>query len=199
MAKIAYTLFRSNRKTVQIKVKDGKVIVHAPLSCPKSKIDEFVSGDAEKIKSIMKWQKEYKASLEKQSSEGKLLFRGKEIVLPGANVYTVRRFLDDAKWELVARTKELAAAHGLKYGKLSFSDARTLWGTCSSSHDIRLNIRLLCLDPRLWDYVILHELTHTLHHDHSPAFWADLEKMMPDCQRRRAELKEFGYVLECYR
>ena len=67
----------------------------------------------------------------------------------------------------------------MTYGKLSVRGQRTLWGSYSSSGTLSLNYKLLFLPPELVDYVVLHELAHTRHMDHSRAFWRLLDKMIP--------------------
>lgn len=74
-----------------------------------------------------------------------------------------------------------------------------MWGTCDRFDNIRLNWRLLAIPVRLSDYVILHELVHTIHHNHSRDFWAELEKNIPDCKQLKKELKEYSWVLNAYR
>ena len=94
-----------------------------------------------------------------------------------------------AKRELVARLQRLSAASGLTYTRCSIRGQRGRWGSASTSGHVCLNYKLLFLTPAMVDYVILHELTHTLHADHSPRFWRRLEAVMPDCRFRHAELQ----------
>lgn len=84
----------------------------------------------------------------------------------------------EAEKFLPARTAELAQLHGLKFSHVDLRNMRTQWGSCSSSGRICLNIQLMRLPDELIDLVILHELTHTLHMDHSKAFYADLDKFL---------------------
>ncbi len=95
----------------------------------------------------------------------------------------VRKVIDatlrhEAEAMLPARTAELAQLHGLKFSHVDLRNMRTQWGSCSSKGRICLNIQLMRLPDELIDLVILHELTHTLHMDHSKAFYADLDKFL---------------------
>lgn len=95
----------------------------------------------------------------------------------------VRKVIDatlrhEAEAMLPARTAELARLHGLKFSHVDLRNMRTQWGSCSSNGRICLNIQLMRLPDELIDLVILHELTHTLHMDHSKAFYADLDKFL---------------------
>jgi predicted metal-dependent hydrolase len=83
----------------------------------------------------------------------------------------------EARQILPTRVESLARAHGLKFSKLSFRDARTRWGSCSGTNNISLNIHLMRLPDHLVDYVILHELAHTRHKNHGPGFWNFLDEL----------------------
>lgn len=72
---------------------------------------------------------------------------------------------------------------------LALTSARMRWGSCSHRGGIRLNWRLIHLPLHLIDYVVAHELSHLIEMNHSPAFWAEVEKLYPDWQAARDELK----------
>ncbi|MGC8824834.1 MAG: M48 family metallopeptidase [Bacteroidales bacterium] len=95
---------------------------------------------------------------------------------------------------LSKRTEELAFRHRLSYQRLKLSSALSRWGSCSGSNSISLNYRLVFLPQALCDYVILHELAHTLHKNHSAAYWAFLSSMVPDYQARRQLLKQYRFA-----
>jgi len=83
-----------------------------------------------------------------------------------------------------------AQEQGMRYRKLSIRGQRTLWGSYSSSGTLSLNYKLLFLPPDLVDYVILHELAHTRHMDHSSDFWDLLEIMSPGAKSLDSQLNE---------
>ena len=84
-----------------------------------------------------------------------------------------------ARKELSERLGELSRATGLKPTRFRLSSARTRWGSCSSQGSVSLNWRLLLAPPAVADYVILHELAHLDHHDHSRRFWNRVKSFVP--------------------
>ena len=71
-------------------------------------------------------------------------------------------------------------------------DQRRRWGSCSTDGTIRFNWRIVMAPPELMDYLVLHELVHLRIRNHSPAFWSEMARLMPDCKARRSNLREIG-------
>ncbi len=93
---------------------------------------------------------------------------------------------------LPARLAELAASLGRRVARVSVRAQRTRWGSCSPSGRISLNWRLVQLPEGVRDYVILHELTHLVHLDHSKRFWRELARVCPWHREARAWLRTKG-------
>lgn len=98
-------------------------------------------------------------------------------------------FKNEAKRYIGLRLHAISQASGLQCRGWALSSAKGRWGSCSSDKKIRLNWRLIHLDPEVIDYVISHELAHLQHMDHSPAFWAKVGKLFPNYEIARARLK----------
>lgn len=81
---------------------------------------------------------------------------------------------------------------GVAPKKISIKRVKTLWGSCSAKGSLTFSTRLALVPPRLLEYVVVHELVHMKHMDHSERFWAEVERNMPDYRERRDELKKNG-------
>jgi len=101
-----------------------------------------------------------------------------------------RILLEEAKEYLPERVKELAFRHGFSISGIKIRRMNTRWGSCTAKNSINLNSWLVMLPGYLSDYVILHELVHTRHRNHSNSFWDELDSIMGGTSRRlRKELK----------
>jgi predicted metal-dependent hydrolase len=76
-------------------------------------------------------------------------------------------------------------------GSVRIKNHRSQWGSCSNRNNLNFNYRLLYLPGHLADYVVVHELCHTLEHNHSPQFWAHVASLLPDWRARRVALRAF--------
>lgn len=99
---------------------------------------------------------------------------------------------------LVPRLAVLAYENGFALGPVSVRTQRTRWGSCSRRGAVSLNAKLLFLPPELVDYVLLHELCHTVRPDHSPAFWSLLSEYDPGCRGKRKELRSAHAVIPAW-
>lgn len=97
------------------------------------------------------------------------------------------RLRSRAKEILPERLQQLAMQHGFAFSSVSLRDCHTRWGSCSSRGSISLSIYLVLLPDELIDYVLLHELCHTVEMNHSERFWALLDKA---CQRDSRTLRQ---------
>ena len=94
-------------------------------------------------------------------------------------------------WDhLKSRVTEFGNVLGVKPSRLKLSNARKRWGSCSGKRSINLNWRLIMLDDRVIDYVVVHELAHLVELNHSAAFWKIVEGVFPDHKELRRRLRE---------
>jgi len=101
----------------------------------------------------------------------------------------------EAKQDLPDKVKVLADKFRFKYNKLSLKNIKSRWGSCSRKNNINLSIHLMRLPDHLIDYVILHELVHTVHHNHSAGFWNMLDDVSGGAKRLDKELRKYRLAI----
>lgn len=101
----------------------------------------------------------------------------------------------EAKIILVKRVYELASRNGFQINSVKIKNMKTRWGSCSTRGNINLNLFLMRLPEHLRDYIIYHELVHTIHHNHSKAFWDELERYVENPKQLAKEVRTWGRVL----
>lgn len=109
-----------------------------------------------------------------------------------ARDYQKKILMKKAKEYLPYRLEYFAKLHGYKYDKCRLTHANTRWGSCSSNRTISLNIGLMKVPEVLRDYVILHELAHLNHMDHSKAFWQEVGSHDKNYKTHEKKLKMFS-------
>jgi predicted metal-dependent hydrolase len=94
-----------------------------------------------------------------------------------------RWLMAQARLQLGVMLQSVAEEHGFQYNGLSIRRQRTRWGSCSSRRVINLNVCLVFQPPDVVRYVLIHELAHTLHMNHSSSFWATVARCCPNWQQ----------------
>lgn len=97
-----------------------------------------------------------------------------------------------AKKRILERVERFAKLSGLRPSGVKIKSQKTRWGSCSSKGNVNINWRIMLAPLRVVDYVVVHELCHLKHPNHSKKFWRELEKIMPDYQSRRDWLRRHG-------
>lgn len=199
-------LVRENRRSVRLTVSSGKAIVQVPQFLSEQRIEELIFSRRAWIEKAIKREAENAVKAAPLNTYQKLMINGEYI---DATEYFCRykdkrgaalRFYKNQFTTLEITARRLSEASGLKWnGQLKMSHAASYWGLCRGDNTIALNIRLVMLPAELQEYVILHELTHTLFHDHSSQFWRALTRFLPDAKARRRELKNYDYLTMLYR
>ena len=115
---------------------------------------------------------------------------------PAAHKALEKRYRAAAQAYIPERVAHYAQQMCLTYGAVYIRSPKRQWGSCSSSGNLSFNWRLMLAPPRIVDYVVVHELAHRRHMDHSPAFWAAVEDVLPDYRECVEWLKENGDLLE---
>ncbi len=214
-------IIRSNRKTLSISVDPfGRLIVRAPKRCGEERIFAFLK---EKEEWILRKQQERKRAgmrLPPENLNGyEFLLLGKtcrihltqgarivydkdadQIYLPENNARErlVKWLKENAKRIFTTVTEQSATRMETSYKRLTVTSAKTRWGSCSYDNAIRFSFRLLYAPRDVIEYVVVHELAHTKHKNHSKLFWAEVEKYVPDWKTKRKWLKVHGILMEIF-
>lgn len=218
--KYIYTIKRSKRKTISLTVKpDCTLEVRAPLTTSRQRIDEFVSANSIWIeKNIFKMQQlasekqsfilDYSSNvyffgnrlpIEKTSIRKARLENGRILMPPDLDSDSIRQQLvalykDTAREYISTRLPFYSQKLGINPSKLMITSAKTNWGSCTVDR-VHFSWHLIMAEKEVIDYVIIHELTHIIHHNHSPYFWTEVAKHCPDYKALRARLKHYSDVL----
>ena len=172
---IPVQIIRSSRRTVALQVKpSGEVIVRAPLRMPEAEIRRFLD-------SRQSW-------IEKQLNR----FRAEAPVLPPYTPEDIRRLADEAARVIPERVRHFAPIAEVTYGRITIRNQKSKWGSCSAQGNLNFNCLLMDAPAEVLDYVVVHELCHRIHMDHSPAFWAEVARVLPDWRRQKQWLRENG-------
>lgn len=164
-------VIRSDRRTLALQVKDGRVLVRAPRRVSETRIRAFVEAHADWIAATLRKQGERAAANpEPTEAEKRELIKKAKSVLPGRVDYYSRIM-------------------GLYPTQVRITGAKTRFGSCSSKGHICFSWRLMQYPPEAIDYVVVHELAHLKHMNHSPAFHALVASVLPDHRARRALLR----------
>lgn len=120
----------------------------------------------------------------------------------GGREHLARRLRDwlreRARQELVSRAYPLAAALDRRIAGVAVRDQRTRWGSCTSDARLAFSWRLVLAPEPVLHYVVAHEVAHLLEHNHSPAYWAVVRRLMPDMTAPRHWLRLNGRMLHRY-
>lgn len=172
-----YELKRTKRKTIAIEVNIyGKVTVRAPLKCTQRAIDAFVEAN--------------KAWIEK--SIEKALARRREKEKYEISDDCICEYKAKAKAYLPERAQYWSRITGLRPSYVHITSASKRYGSCNGKNGICFSYRLMAYPPEVIDYVIIHELAHIKHKNHSRDFYGLIEQFMPDYKKYEKVLKHKG-------
>ncbi len=167
--KIPYTIKKSKIKNLYIHIKEGQVIVKAPVRLQEKYIQEFIN---KKSKWIYENVKRYE---QKPKVEEKL------------DIKDVERLKEIIEKSIQKYSKTLGAIPN----NIRIKNIKYAWGSCSSKKNITINLKLAKKDEKVIQYVVLHEMCHLKEMNHSTNFWELVEKNMPDYKIYKNKLKEY--------
>lgn len=174
------TVIRSNRKTVSIQVNaDLSVTVRAPQHTTSKEIEHILFKKKDWIEKHIEKMKVRKARCEEQKVER---LTNEEL----------QSLAERALEYIPQRVYHFARLIGVDYGRITIRNQKTRWGSCSGKGNLNFNCLLMLMPPDIIDYVVVHELCHRKEMNHSPAFWREVAKILPDYKKAEAWLKAEG-------
>lgn len=174
-------IIRSKRKTVSLQIADdGTVIVRAPLRMPEKDIAAFVKKNERWI----------------AVNRAKVLQRREALrALQPITRAELEALAEQAKIVIPARVKYYAAKIGVTYGRITIRNQRSRWGSCVSNGNLNFNCLLMAAPLEVLDSVVVHELCHRLHMNHSKEFYAAVYKVYPEYDKWHKWLDDNGKLL----
>ena len=211
MQEIAYQVVRSNRKSVALVIdNEANLIVRAPILMPETTIDEFVR---KKRRWINEKQQQVATFGEKhppvvvetgesimylgssyaiiKDAVDAVEISGNELVVPeDYDVEALTAWLKEQAMQTISERVALYAnIMGVTPGTVKLSEAKARWGSCSTKNNLNFAWRLIMCPLSVIDYVVVHELSHITHKNHSPAFWSRVKTVLPTYEDGQEWLK----------
>ncbi|MBO4910152.1 MAG: M48 family metallopeptidase [Lachnospiraceae bacterium] len=174
-------IIKSKRKTISLQlISSDELLVRAPMRASRRTINEVISKNQPWIeKQIARVKRE-----EKESSNIRPL-----------SELEMTELTERARDLFKRRVEYYAPFVGVTYGRISIRKQKTRWGSCSSKGNLNFNVALMRAPIEVLDYVVVHELCHRRHLNHSREFWSEVERVMPDYRRWEKWLKDHGKTL----
>ena len=214
------------KKTISILIKGGNVEVKAPFNLKQNEIDAFILKKEKWIKNKILLQKKIKQLPKKKFINGEIFkFLGKDLILKinisdAKKTYIKNDYIcldlknntknnrDKIKKELelfyrsfsekILKEKTLIESKkmNLKVEKIKVRSYKNRWGSCSSNGDISYNWKLIMAPEKIINYVIIHELCHLIHFNHSRDYWGEVSKKLPNYRESKEWLKSNQYLFD---
>lgn len=167
---------RSGRRSIGIEIRgDGQILVRAPQWVRNSDLKRF-------LEEKEGWIRLHREKAKRQAAKETVMLTDED----------VKRLGEEALSYLPQRVKYFAPLVGVSYGRITIRNQRTRWGSCSAKGNLNFNCLLMLCPSEVRDYVVVHELCHRLEMNHSPGFWAEVARVIPDYKIYQRWLKENG-------
>lgn len=169
---------KSKRKTISLQIKpDGSIELKAPLHITNVQIQEFLDQKSKWIEKHLQAVQEHRQQM---------------LQIKKLTAEEIYKLADQALEVIPKRAAYFAEIAGVTYGRITIRNQKSRWGSCSSKGNLNFNCLLMLMPPEVLDYVVVHELCHRKEMNHSPKFWTEVGKILPDYEKQKLWLKEHG-------
>jgi len=173
-------IIRSARRTFALELRDGVLLVRAPLQATDEQIERLLVRH-------QKWINNARARQERRASE--------MAALPSLTMDEIQALADKALTYIPERVKYYAPQIGVTYGRITIRSQKSRWGSCSAKGNLNFNCLLMLTPPEVIDSVVVHELCHRREMNHSKQFYAEVLRVYPDYWKWHGWLDEHGETL----
>lgn len=209
----------NRRKSADIRVEEGAVTIVVPSSTSAERIDQLLAAKRRWIREKIALHQEltpanpkryvsgeafsylgrnYRLKVEKGNFAPVKLVHGRLLVtVPNGSEQPhmirnalVRWYKRQAEQKLTAKVERFAPIVGVEPAGVGIRTFKSRWGSCTSKGKLEFNWQIMMAPNRMVDYVVVHELCHLIRHDHSPEFWRELERVMPEYHQCREWLRD---------
>lgn len=181
---LPYEVVYSRRKTCAVSISaDGRITLRLPLHTPESQIRRLLLDK-------QSWIIRHHLEAVKRAAN-----RPVSDLTDTQRAALEKRYIEAAKDYFPKRAAYFLPITGGIFNRITIRDQKTRWGSCSAKGTLSFNWRLMLAPPAVLDYVVVHELCHLTHMNHSKAFWALVESACPDYRAHRKWLKQHGHEL----
>ncbi len=202
-----YNLIREKRKTISMRVNsNGEIIVKAPLKATTAVIEDFISSKSHWIEKQQKRINKINTFHDEFDFQSYIYLLGQKyrcedidlsLLMQGNKKEKLLDFYhDEAEKHLPAIAKEISERINLTYKSLKLSNSRHVWGSYDRNGNMKLNWRLVILPKELIEYVVVHELCHGVHLNHSKAFWEEVKTYCPEYKSLKKQLDNYSFLLQ---
>ncbi len=202
-------VIKSRRKTICLKIKDSEhAVLSVPLRLSDKQIDKFLQSKKAWLEKNIKKLKAYEQFEHQFDFENFIYFDGKPVYPTNKLAIDFSSLSGDKKNRLIKQAylsyfaeienmaKELSLKTGLIYKQIKPTSSVRVWGSYNAEKVMKINWKLLILPKALWQYVICHELCHSLHMNHQPKFWKSVESICPNYRECKKQLNKYSFVLK---
>ncbi|MBP6882225.1 MAG: M48 family metallopeptidase [Candidatus Levybacteria bacterium] len=210
------SIVRSHRRTISVHIEpDGDVIVKAPKLMPTFMINNFISSHQD-------WIDKHLARIKKvpvvKRAKDQYLYLGQMLTLEPSSVTKIsvkndtlffpqslmfrkdkellNWYLSESKRVITLQTEKYALEMKTEFKEITFSDTKSQWGRCTQDNRLQFNWRLIMAPAMVLNYVVVHELAHTIEKNHTQMFWMKVRGITPSYRQQIKWLKDYGATLK---